>query len=137
VLHCDAYIILCLSFTQVLAKAGTLIALLHLAAGVIVTLTLFISSAAWHKLCSRTGSFYHLFGFESFIRVSQHSKKLKRLVQLVETSGQFPDMTQLRLLLKFANYDSGKRDEIEFDDSSTVDELKQHIMNEHWPSAGV
>ena len=46
-------------------------------------------------------------------------------------------MTQLRLLLKFANYDSGKRDEIDFDDSATVAELKQHILSEHWPSTGL
>ncbi len=46
-------------------------------------------------------------------------------------------MTQLRLLLKFANYDSGKRDEIEFEDTATVGQLKEHILNEHWPSNGM
>lgn len=41
------------------------------------------------------------------------------------------------LLLKFANYDSGSRSEVEVPLSMTVRELKTMLMEEHWPAQGV
>lgn len=40
------------------------------------------------------------------------------------------------LLLKFANYDSGSRSEVEVPLSMTVRELKTMLMEEHWPAQG-